>query len=146
MLQSSGGNKGAPVMTENAALALVQEVYRRYAAGDLDFVMASLAEDVVWSSSGPVDRLSTASQRCGKEGVANYFQVLQQDWRVEGHRAKEFFVQGDRVAVNTILTAVSTRTGRAVDLDKMDLLTVRDGKIASFQELFDASKLLACLD
>jgi ketosteroid isomerase-like protein len=146
MLQSSRGNKGAPVMAENAALELVQEVYRRFAAGDMAFVMDSLSDDVAWSSSGPAERLPTAQARKGKEGVANYFEALQQTWRVEGHEAKEFFARGDRVVVRTVLTAICTGTARSAEIEKIDLLTVRDGKIASFQELFDASKLLACLD
>lgn len=131
--------------TPGTALALVQEVYRRYGQGDLDFVFSMLADDVRWCSSGSPDTIPTAAERRGRDGVRKYFEALRADWTVERHDPQAFFSHDDRVAVHTHVVARHNRTGQRLEFDKVDLVTVRNGRIQEFQEIFDSAPLERCM-
>jgi ketosteroid isomerase-like protein len=128
-----------------ANLTLVRDLYDRYGKGDIDFVFSVLSDEVVWRSSGLPHRFPTASQRQGKDSVRAYFELLSRDWSVEAHDPQEFIGRGERVAVRTRGRVRNKHTGKFADFDKVDFLTVHDGRVESFQEIFDSAVLELCL-
>jgi ketosteroid isomerase-like protein len=126
-------------------LALVQETYRRYSLGDMDFVYSVLAEDVEWRSSGRRDLLPTAPPRRGRAGVRDYFTNLWADWVIERHDPQEFIGSGERIAVRTRVIARHKATAQILIVDKVDLVTVRGGRIHAFYEIFDTAPLERCM-
>ena len=81
------------------------------------------------------ERRPTAAKRSGVEGVRAYFEALREEWTIERHDPQEFIGWGDRVAVRTSVRARHNRTGKTFEMEKVDLLTVRDGRVCSFQEI-----------
>jgi ketosteroid isomerase-like protein len=126
-------------------LELVQETYRRYSAGDMEFVFNVLADDVEWRSSGRRDVMATAPPRRGREGVRAYFLALWSDWIIERHDPQEFIGTGERIAVRLRVIARHKWTKQILVLDKVDLLTVRNGRIQAFHEIFDTAPIERCL-
>lgn len=129
----------------DANIALLRAAYDRYQAGDIAHVFSLLDDNVQWVSSGDPKLFPLSTARSGPAQVAAYFQQLQQDWTVESHEPLEFFGTGDRVAVRTRVRVRNNHTGGVSELDKMELWTVRDGRIHSFQEIFDSGTLTAVM-
>jgi ketosteroid isomerase-like protein len=128
------------------SLDLVKETYRRYSSGDMDYVYAVLADDVEWRSSGRREVVPTAPPRRGREGVRDYFAALWSDWIIERHDPQEFIGTGERIAVRTRVIARHKSSAQILVLDKVDLLTVRNGRIHAFYEIFDTAPLERCLN
>jgi ketosteroid isomerase-like protein len=126
-------------------LDLVKETYRRYGVGDMDFVYEVLADDVEWRSSGRREIVPTASHRRGRAGVREYFTALWSDWVIERHDPQEFIGTGERIAVRTRVIARHKSSAEIVVVEKVDLLTVRNGRIHAFHEIFDTVPLERCL-
>jgi ketosteroid isomerase-like protein len=126
-------------------LELVKETYRRYGVGDMDYVYSVLADDVEWRSSGRREVVPTAPPRRGREGVREYFTALWADWVIESHDPQEFIGSGERIAVRTRVIARHKSSAQILVLDKVDLLTVRNGRIQAFYEIFDTAPLERCL-
>ncbi len=100
-----------------ANLALLLDVYARYQSGDVDFLFGLLSEDVRWPSVADTRALPAKNRRDGREGAA----------------------------VHTMVRARSNTTGLAFEADKIELWTVRDGRIHSFREIFDTARALALM-
>lgn len=128
-----------------ANVALVRAIYDRYSTGDIEFLFGVSADDILWSSSGLPHRFPTATKRQGKEAVRDFFDLLRKDWTVEVHDPQEFIGQGERVVVRTHVRVRNNETGKYAEFEKADLLTVRDGRVQSFQEIFDSAHIELCL-
>jgi uncharacterized protein len=120
--------------------SVVRHAYERFAAGDMDHLFAVLSDDVVWKSTGNQDVLPFAGEWRGKDGVRDYFIKSRTDWDVPVHKPIEFIVHEDqRFAVRVEVEAVNKRTGGRIRLEKLDLLTMVDGKCTAYAELYDTA-------
>ena len=128
------------------ALALIQDLYQKYTEGKgVDALFAVLDDDVVWQACGPSVPFETTGVWRGRDGGAAYFGSLQKTWAIEEHTPLEFIHQGDRIAVRTRVVTRSKATGQCATVEKADFWTVRNGKIQSYQEIFDtAAAMAAC--
>jgi len=131
--------------TPEENIALLREGYARYKTGDVAFLFGLLDENVQWVSSGDPKFFPMSRARSGPAQVAAYFQQLAQDWTVERHDPLEFFGAGDRVAVRTQVCVRNNHTGGVVKIDKVELWTVHDRRIHSFQEIFDSGALMSVM-
>lgn len=121
--------------------AAVRELYDRYIAGDMQTVLASMADDVRWGSCGiPGTGLNPGESR-GIQGVRDYFAALQSAWVIERYEVLEIIGDQERFAVHCLVRARHKSTGRLVECEKVDLLTVRDGRIQTFQEIVDTAPI-----
>ena len=121
---------------------IVRDAYARYSRGDFASKLAIFADDVVWRSAGAANRLDTAGERRGFDGVRDYFAALFADWDIRTFVLRDLLVQDDRRFVAQIIVTLRCRRGGAqVTLDKVDWLTMENGKCTSFSEVFDAGCL-----
>jgi ketosteroid isomerase-like protein len=120
---------------------VLREVYKRFSAGDSEYLYSILADDVVWRSSGNPAVLPFAGERHGKEGVREYFKTSRADWDVQRHEPVEFLSAGDdkRFAVRVAIDAVNRITNGRVRMEKVDLITMQDRKCTSYVEVFDSA-------
>ena len=79
-----------------------------------------------------------------KDDLVRYFTELSAEWEMNFYRVDEFITQHDRVAAVARCSWTHRRTGKTVDTPKVDLITMRDGKIVAFAEYYDTAQVLAC--
>jgi uncharacterized protein len=120
-------------------LDIIRGVYERYTAGDLDSIIESVADDVVWRSVGPPERLRFAKVYQGRDGVRAFFQALTEDWELISYKVNEFIAQGDRVVALTDACLCHKGTGKIIATSIADVFRLRDGRIVDFCEFFDSA-------
>ena len=119
---------------------LIRDLYERYTMGDgPEGVLDSLADDVLWRSVGPPNRLPFARSCHGRDGVRAYFRALNQDWEMISYKVNELIGQRDRVVALADACFCHRETGKLVATSKADVFRLRDGKIVEFCEFFDSA-------
>jgi ketosteroid isomerase-like protein len=117
---------GQPSSTPGSTLDVVQRFNDAINRHDAATVAALLADDTVFENTAPAP---DGTRLVGKAAVAAYWErwfVNNPDAKFE---AEDVVVAGDRCTVQWIYR--KTRDGKPWHLRGMDLLTVRNGKIAA---------------
>ena len=128
-------------MSEPQNLDIVRNVYAAFGRGDLDGVLALLDPQVSWRTPGPKD-MPTAGLRRGIPEVREFFGLLLTTFDMQDFRPGEMLTQGDKVVVLGTSREGPRGTGRLVDFRWVHIFTVRDGRIAEFEEAADVSALV----
>ena len=126
-------------MGTQESLQVVKDGYAAFGRGDLPGLLALMADDVEWRAPGP--GLPLAGTYRGRDGVGSFFQKLAQEAEILEFQPREFLADGDRVLVVGSERARVRSTGRTVEIDWVMSFTVRDGKVAAFQEFYDTKAL-----
>jgi uncharacterized protein len=135
---------GKPVMPDtDRNLELIRDLYERYTMGDgPECIFDSLADEVLWRSVGPPNRLPFARTRRGRDEVRAYFRELNQDWEMISYKVEELIGQGERVVVLADVCLCHRETGKLVATPKVDVFRLRDGKIVEFCEFYDSAAVV----
>ncbi|MGY1806958.1 nuclear transport factor 2 family protein [Blastococcus sp. SYSU D00669] len=72
----------------------------------------------------------------GRADVVARFRAVFAAWAEHSDTVTDLIVQGDRAAVEVLFTA-TTRTGRPIAFDAVDLFRVRDGRIVDLSMWYD---------
>ena len=121
---------------------ILRDAYSRYSRGDFVSKLPIFADDIVWRSVGAPNRIATAGERHGFDGVRDYFAALLGDWDICEFALCDLIVQHDRRFAARIVVTLRRKDGSPkVTLDKVDLLTMENGRCVSFAEFFDAGRL-----
>jgi ketosteroid isomerase-like protein len=129
-------------MSEQQNLDLVRKGYEAFGRGDIPGLLALLDEQISWVTPGPAD-LPTAGTRRGHQAVQEFFQTLQNMGDILRFEPKEFLAQGDRVVVLGDDDTRVKATGNTVTFRWVHVFTVRNGKVAAFEEVGDVSAMVA---
>ena len=119
---------------ENKIIA--KEAYSCFNRGDIQGVLDMLTDDIDWRTPD-VDGAPFYGQKQGKEGALAFFQGLGSTEEPEAFEQNEFIADGDKVVVLGRWAATVKPTGRRWDTRLVHIFTIRDGKIAAFEEFFD---------
>jgi ketosteroid isomerase-like protein len=114
---------------------IVQQGYAAFARGDIQGLLALLAEDIEWVSSG--EGLPLSGTYRGHAGVANFFEKLSREAEIEAFEPREFIAEGDRVLVVGRERGKVKATNREYEYDWVMAFTVRNGKVTNFQGYSD---------
>lgn len=128
-------------MTEQN-LDIVKRGYEAFGRGDIDTLLSLLDEQVEWRTPGP-PALPTAGTRRGRQQVAQFFASLNQLVDVQHFEARTFIAEGDRVVVLGVDTAAVRATGTVITEPWAHVFTIRNGRIAAFEEYLDTSAVVA---
>ena len=128
-------------MSEQDNRALVQRGYDAFGRGDIEALLVLLDDNVEWITLGPSD-LPTAGRRRGRQQVAEFFKGVAISWRSSGS-AGFIRQQGAFVMVLGSETTRFKATGKVLDMRWAHVFTVRNGKVAAFEEYQDISALMA---
>jgi|HubBroStandDraft_6_1064221.scaffolds.fasta_scaffold472233_2 ketosteroid isomerase-like protein len=123
---------------------VVKELYGAFGRGDIAAVRALLAEDVIWHLPGTVPHYSGTYQ--GRSSVAVFFQKLYANVGIEAFEPREFVAEADRVLVIGWSRGRVKNTGRTFENRWVMAFSVRDGRIAKFDEYADTQALAAAHD
>jgi uncharacterized protein len=128
-------------MSEQQNLEVVRSVYAAFGRGDLEGLLALLDPQVSWRTPGPPD-LPTAGLRRGVAEVRAFFGLLLNTFDVQDFRPADFFAQDDKVVVLGTSREGPKGMGRLVEFRWVHVFTIRNGKIAEFEESADVSALV----
>jgi ketosteroid isomerase-like protein len=127
-------------MTDRASIEkTLREAYAARCRGDLDSICCVFADDVHYEMSGSREA-SPAVDRVN--GAAGFRQMLGQQIKIfemSDHQILDMLIDGDKAAVRWRAKVRSTVTGQTVTTELFDFVQFRDGKIASFIEMFDTA-------
>jgi len=127
-------------MTERAEIErLVHEAYATRVRNDLEGVCRLFAPDAKFQMAGASH---ASAVPLTSVGAAEYRLALAQmikTFALSDHTILDLLIDGDKVAVHWRANVRSTLTGEAVVTDVVDLLEVKDGRIASFTEFCDTA-------
>jgi ketosteroid isomerase-like protein len=126
-------------MTEPVPRAVVEGFYKALAACDFQTLDPYLADDVVWTISGPIDVLPFCGQRSGKAVV---LKLLDRDIPALLEKRRliptAMLVDGDRAAVVGKLTASRGDIGRKISYRIAQFVRFRDEKVVEYMSIIDS--------
>lgn len=124
--------------------AIVRRSYEAFARGDLDAVVADMADDIVWEQA---QGLPHGGLYRGLDDVRrNVFEPLDRDWwSAFSAVPDEFLDAGGEVVVLGRYRGTAKRTGRRLDVPFVHVWTLQDGKAVRFRQFLDTAGWNAAL-
>ena len=133
-------------MQETQNTKVVQDAYAAFARGDVQGILDTLDEGIVWKGvygAGP--HVPTSGERRGKAQVGEFFKQVAQNVNFSRFEPKEFIATGDKVVALGHYTA-TTPISKKFDSDFAMVFTVRNGKVTEFQEFTDSAAVNAAYE
>jgi len=127
-------------MSAEKNIEIVQNAYAAFSRGDMDALFNSFADDIQWLTPG---NSAFAGERRGKEEIGGFFRLLDEQWEILSFEPREYIASGYRVVVLGRYDMRAKSTGRAAASHWAMVWTIRDGKLARFQEYTDTSTMEA---
>jgi ketosteroid isomerase-like protein len=130
-------------MQEGQNTKIVQDAYAAFGRGDIQALLASIADDVVWIGVyGTGSHVPTSGERRGKAAVAEFFKQVAANVSFSQFEPKEFIATGDRVVALGHYTA-TTPIKKGFESDFAMVFTLRNGKVTHFQEFCNSAAINA---
>lgn len=117
---------------------LVMQGYQRFQSGDIRGLLDLMTDDVEWTGT-ETEEIPFAVNRHGKDEVAQYFAELAQSQEAQHFSPKDIIAEGDRVVVTGESRWTVKSTGEVYDNPWVHVFTIRDGKVARFQQYNDTA-------
>jgi ketosteroid isomerase-like protein len=115
---------------------VVRDCYRYFSEGNIEELLNQLTDNVQWSVPGPRE-IPYAGIRQGKPSVREFFKQVEETEEVLKMEPREFIEQGNNVVALGYWEAKVKKTGRLAKSEWAMVFTLKDGKIARFQEYSD---------
>jgi ketosteroid isomerase-like protein len=125
-------------MKEQANIQLVQQAYQNIKAGDMQTFLGLLAADVQWQLP-EMENVPFAGQWQGREGVRQFFGIVDNVQDIVEFELKEFIAQGDRVVVLGYFSMRIKSTGKNANSDWAHVWTINDDQVTHFREYVDTA-------
>lgn len=127
--------------TENTQI--VKDAYAAFGWADVPALLSLLSDDIRWEAvygAGP--QVPTSGVRHGKPAVGQFFQQVAEHIQFSRFEPREFVSNGDRVVALGHYTATTSKQ-KGFDSDFAMVFTIRNGRIAEFQEFTNSAALNA---
>lgn len=126
-------------MSEPVSRATVEAFYRAYGARDVKRTADFLADDVVWTISGPIDVLPFCGTYRGATAVLDMMErVVPQVFDIVKFDPSTMLVDGERAATLSRLSAKHKGDGRVISYRVAHFLRFHDGKVVENVSLLDS--------
>jgi hypothetical protein len=135
-------------MVENPNIAIVQQIYRNFLAGDMDAVLDAFAEDIDWGSTfnwrgSSADDREYEGRRLGRRDVAEALEAFRASVKYEEPTAdNHYVVAGNRVIVTGQDIRRVLSTGERTENRWSMVWTINDGKVVHFRVYQDTVPVL----
>lgn len=121
---------------------ILRKAYADYAGGDLESLMALFSDNVVIKAVGAQNRLDHPGEWHGLDGVRAFLSAILGTWTFERMELLEMIAQNDtRFAIRSAVTGIHRATGGRASVERVDLVTMENGKCTSYAEIFDTAPL-----
>jgi ketosteroid isomerase-like protein len=127
---------------EQSNKSLMLSVIAASKDGDLEPLFAALSPDVVWKATAPPQFFRFGGIHRGLAGVREYSALLFSRYHFTRLAPTAVTAEGDRVWGLFLAEALHQPSGRYVQFEIFIGWTIRDGKIAEHQCLFDTADVL----
>ena len=117
---------------------LVQQGYQHFQNGDIQGLLGLLSEDVEWTQF-EIEGVPFSGTRRGPERVSEFFSQVFDTEDPLHFEPREFVAQDDKVVALGHYAWRVKSTGREYESDFVHVFTVRDGKVAKYQEFMDTA-------
>ena len=125
-------------MGERENTQLVHQAYQHFKNADIQSVLGLLSEDVEWTLF-EIEGVPFSGTRRGSERVGEFFSEVFDTEEVLHFEPREFVAQGDKVVALGHYAWRVKSTGREYETDFVHVFSVRDGKVARYQEFMDTA-------
>ena len=122
----------------------VRTLYAAFGRGDLKFILENCDPAIEWVSNGAVDDIPWGGTRKGTSGTESFFHLLAEYLDFEVFEPREFFEAGNAVIVRGFTRARVKRHG-TFESGWVHIFTVRNGKVARFEEYYDTAAIKRAL-
>jgi len=114
----------------------VMDGYQLFKDGDIASLLQRYHDDAEWV--GPdSDIVPFAGSYHGKPGIAQFFQRLADSSQATRFEVRECIAEGDKVVAIGDASWVVRATGRTYEVPWTHIFTLRDGKVARFETIYD---------
>jgi ketosteroid isomerase-like protein len=126
-------------MGEQQHMQTVQEIFSAFGRGDIAPTLDALADDVEWHEPGPTAVLPWAGTRHGRAQVAQFFTAIGESLEILQFEPREFWAEGDKVAVFGYEQARAKPTDRTYESEWVMVFTLRQGQVVGFHRYYDTA-------
>lgn len=131
-------------MTDNSNF--IRSLYDAFGRGDVTTILDNLDPSIEWASNGDGKIIPWGGKRSGVAGAASFFQALSDNLDFELFEPRLFLDAGDAVTVlGRTRARVKKPGGGTFDSEWAHVFTVKDGKLARFQEFYDTAAIVAAI-
>lgn len=117
---------------------VVMQGYEKFRAGDIGGLLQLFADDIEWVGR-EVEFVPFSGDYHGKQEAAQFFAELDKAQVAERFEPMEMIAEGERVAVMGQAKWTVRATGNSYEGPWVHLFTIRDGKVARFEQYFDTA-------
>ena len=115
---------------------LLRELYAARVRGDLDGVCRSFADDARFQIAGASQTNPISVTAVGVDEFRRLLTLMIKTFRLTDQTILSMIIDGMKAAVHWRATVHSRITGTTVVTELVDVIEVRDGRIASYTEFF----------
>lgn len=126
-------------MDKESVKGAVEALYRARLANDVEGCLCSMGPGASLRIAGSAQASPIPLDVSGEEPLRQVYSQLVAMWKWQRQEILSITVEGDRAVVHFRLHAVFAPTGAPVESELVDIITVRDGKIASVVEFVDTA-------
>jgi uncharacterized protein len=112
---------------------LVQQGYQYFKNGNIPALLDILSDTVEWVFPD-LKGVAVTGARRGRKEVAEFYTTLAETQETLSFEPREFIAQGDKVVVLGHYSFRVKATGKIFESDWAEVFTIKNGKIARFQE------------
>lgn len=125
-------------MNEQENTKLVKRAYELFKSGDIEAFLNMFSDDVSWETP-TIENTPFNGKISGKENLANWITAYSEAEEMTVFEQDEFIAQGDKVVVLGHCETRTKATNKNFATNLVQIMTVKDGKITGFLELFDTA-------
>lgn len=137
---SGGGNQVTDKMDN---VQFVEAIYMGFAAGDMEAILGSMSEDIVWLHPGDPEQIPFAGKFVGKAGVQRFFETAFARIDVLEQKIFSFHASGDKVFVLGYEHMRVKNTGKDYQSNWIHMYTLADSQVIAFEEFIDTAALVS---
>ncbi len=112
---------------------LVQKAYQLFKERNIPALLDMCSDTVEWVFP-EIKGVAVTGTRRGRNGVADFYAKLAETQELLSFEPKEFVAQGDKVVALGHYSFRVKATGKQFESDWAEVFTIKNGKIARFQE------------
>ena len=125
-----------------SGLTVVSELYEAFGRGDIPAVLGAMDTEIHWHEAEGNPYMPSGEAIVGPNAILEeLFMKLAEDWDGFAVHPHTFHDAGDVVVVEARYSGTHNRTGKPLDAQVCHVFTLRNGKIAKFQQYVDTAKI-----